>query len=140
MLSHFLLNWASGTSKPSVPSLKSMILPPPPGKNLQQSKQKTGLGPNANVLGLKRPQLNLNVRLPNRDENYFAQATSKTGITQKLRWCQDNRNRSNQESKFDFLATRECLVRIDEGQQKIKIVCTQIYGLPANHFSPSAKT
>jgi len=37
-------------------------------------------------------------------------------------WRQDNGNRSNQESKFDFLATRQQLVKIDEGQQKIKIV------------------
>jgi len=28
---------------------------------------------------------------------------------------QDNGNRSNQESKFDFLATRQQLVKIDEG-------------------------
>jgi len=28
------------------------------------------------------------------------------------------------ESKFDFLATRQCLVKIGEGQQKIKIVPT----------------
>jgi len=41
-----------------------------------------------------------------------------------LAWCQDNGNRANQESKFDFVATRQCLVKIDEGQQKIKIVCT----------------
>jgi len=40
------------------------------------------------------------------------------------RWCQDNRNRSNQESKFDFLATRQQLGKIDRGQQKIKIVRT----------------
>jgi len=39
-------------------------------------------------------------------------------------WCQDNGNRSNQESKFDFLATRQRLMKIDEGQQKIKIVRT----------------
>jgi len=39
-------------------------------------------------------------------------------------WRQDNGNRSNQESKFDFLATRQRLVKIDEGQQKIKIVRT----------------
>jgi len=39
-------------------------------------------------------------------------------------WRQDNRNRSNQESKFDFLATRQCLVKIDEGQQKRKIFRT----------------
>jgi len=38
-------------------------------------------------------------------------------------WRQDNGNRSNQESKFDFLATHQlghpthqCLVKIDEGQ------------------------
>jgi len=37
-------------------------------------------------------------------------------------WCQDNGNMPNQESKFDFLATCRCLVKIDEGQQKIKIV------------------
>jgi len=37
-------------------------------------------------------------------------------------WRQDNGNRSNQESKFDFLATHHCLVKIDEEQQKIKIV------------------
>jgi len=42
----------------------------------------------------------------------------------KLGWHQDNGNRSNQESKFDFPATCECLVKIDEGQQKIKIVRT----------------
>jgi len=32
---------------------------------------------------------------------------------------QNNGNWSNQESKFDFLATRQCLLKIDEGQQKI---------------------
>jgi len=36
------------------------------------------------------------------------------GTTKKeklgLGWCQDNGNWSNQESKFDFLATRQCLV------------------------------
>jgi len=32
---------------------------------------------------------------------------------QGLGWRQDNRNRSNQESKFDFLATHQCLVKID---------------------------
>jgi len=32
--------------------------------------------------------------------------------------------RSNQESKFDFLATRQRLAKIGEGQQKIKIVRT----------------
>jgi len=31
-----------------------------------------------------------------------------------VRWCQDNRNRSNQESKFDFLATRQQLGKIDK--------------------------
>jgi hypothetical protein len=36
-----------------------------------------------------------------------------------LGWRQDNENRSNQESKFDFLATHQCLVQIDEGQQKM---------------------
>jgi len=35
-----------------------------------------------------------------------------------------NKNMSNQESKFNFLATRQCLVKIDKGQQKIKIVRT----------------
>jgi len=44
------------------------------------------------------------------------------GIT--VGWRQDNGNRSNQKSKFDFLATRKCLVKIDEEQQKIKIVRT----------------
>jgi len=39
-----------------------------------------------------------------------------------LGWRQDNGNRSNQKSKFDFLATRQRLVKIDEGQQKIKII------------------
>jgi len=43
---------------------------------------------------------------------------------QMVGWRQDNRNRSNQESKFDFLATRQRLVKISEGQQKIKIVRT----------------
>jgi len=55
---------------------------------------------------------------------------------QKLVWRQDNRNRSNQESKFDFVATHQ-LRKIDGGQQKIKIVRTN---LPANQFSPSAGT
>jgi len=45
-------------------------------------------------------------------------------IDEGLGWRQDNGNGSNQESKFDFLATHQCLVEIDEGQQKIKIVCT----------------
>jgi len=39
-----------------------------------------------------------------------------------LGWCQDNGNRSNQKSKFDFLATRQQLGKIDGGQQKIKII------------------
>jgi len=39
-------------------------------------------------------------------------------------WCQDNGNRANQESKFDFVATRQCLMKIEEGQQKIKIIRT----------------
>jgi len=43
-----------------------------------------------------------------------------------LGWLQDNGNRSNQESKFDFLATHECLVKIDKGQQKIKIIHTRV--------------
>jgi len=54
-------------------------------------------------------------------------------------WRQDNRNRSNQESKFDFLATRQQLRKIGDGQQKIKIV-RQIYEVPANQFSPSPGT
>jgi len=64
----------------------------------------------------------------------------------RLRWCQDNRNRSNQESKFDFLATRQQLEKIDGGQQKLKVVGprqptdNQIYAVPANQFSPSAGT
>jgi len=36
-------------------------------------------------------------------------------------WHQDNGNRSIQESRFDFLATRQCLVKVVKGQQKIKI-------------------
>jgi len=52
----------------------------------------------------------------------LADYLSLWGIT--LGWCQDNGNRSNQESKFDFLATHQRLVKIDQGQQKIKIVCT----------------
>jgi len=51
---------------------------------------------------------------------------------------------SNQESKFDFLATRQCLVKIDEGQQKNKKSSAptdnQIYVVPANQFSPSPGT
>jgi len=46
------------------------------------------------------------------------------GSSLLLGWCQDNGNRSNQESKFDFLATRQRLGKSDEGQQKIKIVRT----------------
>jgi len=45
-------------------------------------------------------------------------------LDESLGWRQDNRNRSNQESKFDFLATRQRLVKIDKGQQKRKIVCS----------------
>jgi len=47
-------------------------------------------------------------------------------------WRQDNGNRSNQESKIDFLATRQYLVKIDEGQQKIKIVHTNRQSLVAS--------
>jgi len=43
--------------------------------------------------------------------------------TRQLGWRQDNGNKSNQESKFDFLATGNGLVKIDE-EQKIKIVLT----------------
>jgi len=50
----------------------------------------------------------------------------------------DNRNRSNQESKFDFLATRQCLVKIDEGKSSAP-TGNQIYEVPANQFSPSAR-
>jgi len=45
-------------------------------------------------------------------------------LTPRVGWRQDNRNGPNQESKFDFLATCQCLMKIDKGQQKIKIVCT----------------
>jgi len=56
----------------------------------------------------------------------------------------------NKESKFDFLATRQCLVKIDEGQQKIKIVftnqqsnfrgsCQSIFSLCWQHPSVSLK-
>jgi len=65
-------------------------------------------------------------------------------------WRQDNGNRSNQESKFDFLATRQSmrLVKIfvippQFLPSKIKIVSTtdnQIYEVTANQFSPSADT
>jgi len=53
-----------------------------------------------------------------------------------LGWHQNNGNRSNQESKFDFLAT--C-----EKWQKRKLSAptnNQIYGVPANQISPSAGT
>jgi len=46
----------------------------------------------------------------------------RQGNGNRLGWRQDNGNRSNQESKFDFLATRQRLVKIGERQQKIKIV------------------
>jgi len=53
---------------------------------------------------------------------------------------------SNQESKIDFLATRQWLVKIDEGQQKIKILrtnrqsnllasCQSIFSLSRHHPS-----
>jgi len=45
-------------------------------------------------------------------------------VPRQFGWRQDNGNRSNQESKFDFLATRQRLLKIYEGQQKIKIVRT----------------
>jgi len=62
----------------------------------------------------------------------------------ELGWRQDNGNRFNQESKFDFLATHQRLVKIDEGQRKIKIVrtnrqsnlrasCQSIFSLSENH-------
>jgi len=65
-----------------------------------------------------------------------------------LGWRQDNGNRSNQESKFDFLATPKRLVKIGEGQQKIKIVrtnrqsnlrgsCQSIFSLCRHHPSKS---
>jgi len=58
--------------------------------------------------------------------------------------CQDNGNRSNQKSKFDFLATRQQLGKIDRGQQKIKIVrsnrqsnlqasCQSFFSLSGHH-------
>jgi len=64
-----------------------------------------------------------------------------------LGWRQDNRNRPNQESKFDFLTTRHLLGKIDGGQQKIKIVrsnqrsnlrasCQSIFSLPRHLPSP----
>jgi len=51
----------------------------------------------------------------------------------ELGWRQDNGPRSNQESKFDFLA----LVEIDK---KSAPTDNQIYWVPANQFSPSAGT
>jgi len=62
----------------------------------------------------------------------------------KIGWRQDNGKRPNQESKFDFLATRQRQVKIDEGQQKIKIVrtnrqsnlqasCQSIFSLGRHH-------
>jgi len=43
--------------------------------------------------------------------------------------------------KFDFLATSQCLVKIDRDNKKSKSSTdNQIYGLPANQFSPSAGT
>jgi len=73
---------------------------------------------------------------------YFAGAK-----TSRLGWCQDNEKGSNQESKFDFVATSQCLVKIDEGQQKIKIVrtnrqsnlrasCQSIFSLSRHHPNP----
>jgi len=72
-----------------------------------------------------------------------------SGSCPTLGWRQDNGNRSNQKSKFDFLATRQCLVKIDEGQQKIKIVrtnrqsnlrgsCQSIFSLCRHHPSQLA--
>jgi len=52
---------------------------------------------------------------------YFSLSVPQKKFGLTLGWCQDNGNRSNQESKFDFLATRQRLGKIDEGQQKIKI-------------------
>jgi len=48
----------------------------------------------------------------------------QSSITPFVGWRQDSGNRSIQESKFDFLATRQRLVKIYDGQQKIKIACT----------------
>jgi len=50
--------------------------------------------------------------------------SNKCLVRQSLGWRQDNGNRSNEESKFDFLATGLCPVKIDDGQQKIKIFRT----------------
>jgi len=59
---------------------------------------------------------------------FFLKKPQKTQLFQfnlfQLGWRQDNGNRSNQESKFDFLATRQQLGKIDGGQQKIKIIRT----------------
>jgi len=61
-------------------------------------------------------------------------------LPQYLGWRQDNGNRTNQESKFDFLATRQQLVKIEGGQKSSAPTNNQIYGVPANQFSPSAGT
>jgi hypothetical protein len=42
-------------------------------------------------------------------------ATPQVEPSPQVGWRPDNGNRSNQESKFDFLATRQCLVKNDEG-------------------------
>jgi len=52
---------------------------------------------------------------------------------QNLGWCQVNGNWSNSKSKFDFLATRQQLVKIGEGQQKIKTVLSNQQSLPQHH-------
>jgi len=68
-------------------------------------------------------------------------------MSQSIGWRQGNGNMSNQESKFDFLATHQCLVKIDK-EQKIKIVrtnqqsnlqasCQSIFSLPWHHPSQS---
>jgi len=78
--------------------------------------------------------------------NFSSFIEFKEFMSHALGWRQDNRNRSSQESKFDFLATRQCLVKIDEGQQKIKIVhtnrqsnlwasCQSIFSLCQHHPS-----
>jgi len=49
--------------------------------------------------------------------------------------CREHNGKgSNQESKFDFVATSWCLVKIDEGQQKIKIY-NQIVATKSNFDS-----
>jgi len=64
----------------------------------------------------------------------------------KIGGRQDIGNRSNQESKFDFLSTRQGLVKMDEGHEKIKIVrtnqqsnlrgsCQSIFPLSQHHPS-----